>query len=79
MSIINIREDGSGVAVDLPNGYQISIIWREGSYSDLNVGGRVETAIINPAGDFVEYEGDDVQGYQSIVDVLTTIAYAETL
>ena len=77
--IVNIREDGRGVAIDLPNNYQVSIVWFEGSYSDLNVSGRVETAIIDPAGEFVEYEGDDVQSYQSIVDVLTTIAYAETL
>lgn len=35
-----------------------------------------ETAVFNPAGEFVKYDGDDVQAYQTPEQVLQTIMWA---
>jgi hypothetical protein len=39
----------------------------------------VETALLDPNGDFVAYKDNDVQGYQSTVDVLELLNYASKL
>ena len=76
MKIISEIDDDNGAKIKLSNGYQVSVIWGKGAMAD---NGRVETAIIDNTGNFVEYKGDDVQAYQSILDVLTTIADAEKM
>jgi hypothetical protein len=39
----------------------------------------VETALMNPEGEFVSYKDDDVQGYQNVNDVLELINFASKL
>jgi hypothetical protein len=40
---------------------------------------EVETAITGPDGEFVQWQDDDVQGYQTVEQVLETIKYAASL
>ena len=79
-----------GVHITFPNKYSISIQWGGFNYCDnrardVQMGQPVppsstaETAIIDPSGEFVEYKGDKVQGYQSVTDVLETMNYVANL
>jgi len=87
--------DGNkGFSLPLPNGYSVSIQFGPGAYcehynSNLRFdkpmqkrgwrSGNAETAIFTPDGDFLEYKGDDVQGYQTVEEVFETIMYASNL
>lgn len=79
-----------GVHIVFPNGYSISIQWGVVNYCgnrarDIEYGRPVpasstaETAIRNPDGEFVLYKGAEVQGYQSVTEVLETMNYVASL
>ena len=79
-----------GVHIKFPNGYSISIQWGAVNYCgnrarDIEYGRPVpasstaETAIMNPDGEFVLYKGAEVQGYQSVTEVLETMNYVASL
>jgi hypothetical protein len=79
-----------GVYIKFPNGYSISIQWGPVNYCgnhsrDIGYGKPVpasstaETAIMNPDGEFVLYKGAEVQGYQSVTEVLETMNYVAGL
>jgi hypothetical protein len=38
-----------------------------------------ETALLDPHGDFVPYDGDDVQGYRNVGEVMALMNYAAAL
>lgn len=83
--------DNKGVRITLANGYSVSIQWGKGNYCnnrnnpDIDYTGPVpasntaETAIIDPDGNFVDYNGDGVQGYQTPADVIAALNWASTL
>ena len=86
--LTNLMENVSkGVALTLDNGYTVSIQWGPSNYCD-NYGlndrdslyktappsATAETAVIAPNGKFVKYKGDDVQPYQTVADVIETLA-----
>ena len=79
-----------GVHIKFPNGYSISIQWGAVNYCgnrsrDIEYGKPVppsstaETAIKDPFGNFFKYKGDDVQGYQTVTEVLETMNYVASL
>ena len=79
-----------GVHIVFPNGYSISIQWGTINYCgnrarEIGFGQPVpasitaETAIMNPDGGFVLYKGAEVQGYQSVTEVLETMNYVADL
>jgi len=79
-----------GVHIKFPNGYAISIQWGAVNYCS-NHGKDIqrhqpvlpsstaETAIVDPDGEFVLYKGEEVQGYQTVTDVLETMNYVAGL
>jgi hypothetical protein len=83
--------DNKGFSITFDNGYTVSVQFGPGNYSSNynlsmldNMGKPMtatlaETALIAPNGDFVAYKDDDVQGYQSTVDVLALLNYASKL
>jgi len=83
--------DNKGFQITFPNGYTVSVQFGPGNYgsnrtetysTSMNVpqsATLAETALIGPNGDFVSYKDDDVQGYQSTVDVLELLQYASQL
>ena len=83
--------DNKGFSITLDNGYTVSVQFGPGNYGsnyDLsfldNMGKPMtattaETALLDPDGNFVQYEDDDVQGYQSPADVLALMNYAASL
>jgi hypothetical protein len=83
--------DNKGFSISFPNGYTVSVQFGPGNYSSNynlsmldNMGkpmtaNSVETALLDPNGDFVAYKDNDVQGYQSTVDVLELLNYASKL
>ena len=83
--------DNKGFQITFDNGYTVSVQFGPGNYSsnynlsmleNINkpmTAGLAETALIAPDGSFVAYKDDDVQGYQSVSDVLELINYAGTL
>lgn len=71
-----MRDDNKKALITLPNKYQVSIIWHEGAHCGPHT---VETAIIDPTGDFVPWDGDDVQGDQGPRDVARTLTFAASL
>lgn len=70
------RDDNKKSVITLPNGYKVSMIWHEGAYCGPHT---VETAIIDPSGEFVTWDGDDVQADQGSRDVARTFAFAASL
>lgn len=83
--------DNKGFSITFDNGYTVSVQFGPGNYSSNknlsmldNMGKPMtatlaETALIGPNGDFVSYKDDDVQGYQSVADVLALLNYASQL
>jgi hypothetical protein len=83
--------DNKGFSITFDNGYTVSVQFGPGNYSSNynlsmldNMGKPMtatlaETALIAPNGDFVSYKDDDVQGYQSVADVLALLNYASKL
>ncbi len=83
--------DNKGFQITLDNGYMVSVQFGPGNYSSnysLNMLKNMdkpmtaltaETALIDPEGRFVEYKGDDVQGHQTVNDVLELLNYAGKL
>lgn len=83
--------DNKGFSVTFPNGYTVSVQFGPGNYSSNRMetydtamnkpqsAALAETALISPSGDFVAYKDNDVQGYQSVSDVLELLNYASTL
>jgi hypothetical protein len=83
--------DNKGFQIKLDNGYMVSVQFGPGNYgSNYNLSmlenmGKpmtaltAETALIDPEGRFVEYKGDDVQGHQTVNDVLELLNYASKL
>jgi hypothetical protein len=83
--------DNKGFQVTFDNGYTVSVQFGPGNYgsnynaSFLDEMGKpqqattVETALMNPEGEFVSYKDDDVQGYQNANDVLELINFASKL
>ena len=82
--------NNKGVRIVFPNGYSISIQWGTINYCgnrdrEIGFGQPVpasitaETAIKDPSGNFVKYKGDDVQGYQTVMNVLETMNYVASL
>ena len=79
--------DQKGFQITYKNGYTVSVQFGGGNYCtnrDLPYGEEVppsdtaETALMTKDG-FVEYQGDDVQGYMSPSEVLQLMGYAESL
>lgn len=50
--------------------------WESPSKTDLWHSSSAETALINPAGEFVEYDGEEVQSYRTPAQVAALIAFA---
>lgn len=83
--------DNKGFQIKFDNGYTVSVQFGPGNYgSNYNLSmlenmGKpmtalsAETALLDPDGNFVEYEGDDVQGHRTAKDVLALLNYASTL
>lgn len=67
---------GDHLSLTMPNGYSVSITRTAMTYCG---GDTAETAIISPTGQFVAYDGDDVQGWQDVPHILATIAHARSL
>ena len=80
-SFLNDREE-----IALPNGYKVSIVWHFNAYARDEMQ-TVETAIIDPEGNFVGWNNerepvkqvDDVQPHQNARDVARTLAHALSL
>jgi hypothetical protein len=82
--------DNKGFHITFKNGYTVSVQFGGGNYCtnrdlDFEVWGEAvpasdtaETALMTKDG-FVEYQGDDVQGYMSPSEVLKLMVYAESL
>ena len=79
--------DNKGFQISFNNGYTVSVQFGSGTYCsnrDLPYGEKVppsdtaETALMTKDG-FVEYQGDDVQGYMTPSEVLKLMMYAESL
>ena len=79
--------DQKGFQITYKNGYTVSVQFGGGNYCtnrDLPYGEEVppsdtaETALMTKDG-FVEYQGDDVQGYMTPSEVLKLMMYAESL
>jgi len=72
--------------ITLPNDYQVSIVWHYAAYANRETG-SVETAIIDPNGQFVPWSHDDVaeelrddvQANQTAVELAKTLAHAASL
>ncbi len=83
--------DNKGFQITLDNGYTVSVQFGPGNYCtnrDLNfvenfnkpmTATTAETALIAPDGNFVAYKDDDVQGHQTVNDILALLNYAATL
>jgi len=86
--------NNKGVHITFPNGYSISIQWGTINYCGNRARHLVlpsgfgqpvpasitaETAIRNPDDEFVLYKGAEVQGYQSVTEVLETMNYVASL
>jgi hypothetical protein len=83
--------DNKGFSITFDNGYTVSVQFGPGNYgSNYNLNfienmnmpmtaNTAETALIAPNGDFVEYKYNDVQGYQTVNDVLELLNYASKL
>lgn len=83
--------DNKGFQIVLDNGFTVSVQFGPGNYGsnyDLDfianmgkpmVADTAETALLDPLGNFVPYKDDDVQGYQSVNDVLELLNYASKL
>jgi hypothetical protein len=83
--------DNKGFQITLDNGYTVSVQFGPGNYgSNYNLGfveninkpmtaTTAETALLDPTGAFVDYKGDDVQGHQTVNDILALLNYAATL
>ena len=83
--------DNKGFQITFDNGYTVSVQFGPGNYgSNYNAdfvanmnkpqtASVVETALISPSGDFVPYQGEDVQGYVNADSVLKLLNYARSL
>ncbi len=83
--------DNKGFQITFDNGYTVSVQFGPGHYgSNYNAdflaemgkpqtATTVETALIDPSGDFVAYQGEDVQGYVNADSVLELLNYASKL
>jgi len=83
--------DNKGFQITFDNGYTVSVQFGPGNYgSNRNLkmlenmnkpmtATTAETALIGPDGGFVTYKDDDVQGHQTVNDVLALLNYAATL
>jgi hypothetical protein len=82
--------DNKGFQITFDNGYRVSVQFGPGNYgSNYNASfdeyGKpqkatiVETALLDPNGNFVPYKDDDVQGYQNVNDVLELLNFASKL
>ena len=83
--------DNKGFQIMFDNGYTVSVQFGPGNYgSNYNLGfaeninkpmtaTTAETALIAPDGNFVTYKDDDVQGHQTVNDILALLNYAATL
>ena len=83
--------DNKGFQIKFDNGYTVSVQFGPGNYSsnynlsmldNINMpmtANTAETALIAPNGDFVAYKYNDVQGYQTVNDVLELLNYASQL
>lgn len=83
--------DNKGFQITFDNGYTVSVQFGPGNYgSNYNLdfmanmnkpqsASVVETALIAPNGDFVPYQGEDVQGYVNADSVLELLNYARSL
>lgn len=84
--------DHKGIRIRFENGWTVSIQFGLGNYcehhdsfsrdwdaprkADLWQSAEAETALISPAGKFVEYDGSEVQGYRTPAQVAALIAFA---
>lgn len=83
--------DNKGFQITFDNGYTVSVQFGPGNYgsnraetysTSMNVpmsATLAETALISPSGDFVPYQGEDVQGYVNADSVLELLNYASKL
>lgn len=79
------RREGRGFTYHCANGYEVSVQWGEGCYSDVRHkqgpcdSPNAEVAVINPTGAMVMLQKfDQVLGWQSPQQVLAVINKAET-
>lgn len=83
--------DNKGFQITFDNGYTVSVQFGPGNYgsnysldfiANMNkpmTATTAETALIAPDGGFVTYKDDDVQGHQTVNDVLALLNYASKL
>ena len=83
--------DNKGFQITFDNGYTVSVQFGPGNYgsnraetysTSMNVpmsAALAETALLAPNGDFVAYQGEDVQGYVNADSVLALLNYARSL
>ena len=83
--------DNKGFQIKFDNGYMVSVQFGPGNYctnrnlsfmENINkpmTATTAETALIAPDGNFVTYKDDDVQGHQTVNDILALLNYAATL
>ena len=82
--------DNKGFQITFDNGYRVSVQFGPGNYgsnysASFDEYGKpqkatiVETALLDPNGNFVPYKDDDVQGYQNVNDVLELLNFASKL
>ena len=82
--------DNKGFSITFDNGYTVSVQFGPANYgSNYDLGfdsyGKpmsattVETALLDPSGNFVAYQGEDVQGYVNADSVLELLNYAKSL
>ena len=82
--------DNKGFQITFDNGYRVSVQFGPGNYgsnysASFDECGKpqkattVETALLDPNGNFVPYKDDDVQGYQNVNDVLELLNFASKL
>ena len=83
--------DNKGFQITFDNGYTVSVQFGPGNYgsnrtetyaTSMNVSqtaSLAETALIDPDGEFVKYDGDDVQGYRNPAEVLELLNYAASI
>jgi hypothetical protein len=83
--------DNKGFSITFDNGYTVSVQFGPGNYcSNRNIdpmsrdyanndgldATTAETALLDPHGNFIAYKDDDVQGYQTVNDVMALLNYA---
>lgn len=71
----------NGFHIKFKNNYTVSVQFGEATYAklDYNGGSSAETAIFNPTGTIVKYNGNYVETYQTPEQVLKLMIFVESI